>query len=75
MRAYRAELGDQADKAAGRKVLRLAAALVAPGHTAAGLANLSREIDRAFAEAMRSAAATADSLDQLSARRAERGAG
>lgn len=68
---YRARLveADRLDTPEGQHVMQLATTLATPGHTAAGLAALSKELRAALAEALKDAPRAADRLDELAERR------
>lgn len=71
---YRARLveADRLDTPEGQHVMQLAETLATPGHTANGLAALSRELRTALAEVLKNAPQAADRLDELAERRRRR---
>lgn len=60
---------DRLDTVLGQQALALAAQIVSPFQTGAGVASLSKELRAVMAEAMRGVAAAADPVDELRRRR------
>jgi len=63
---------DRLETPEGAQVMLLAGLLAAGGHTASGVAALSRELRAALEEALRGAPKVADRLDEIAQRRARK---